>query len=842
MTVSAGFTGPSKLSLRTMTASPASPQPDTLNTTPALDALKQALEKSLQLAVNYHQCGQIESAETLYRGILDIQPQHPEANYQMGRLAVQVDQAEHGLPHFAVALEGQPEQEHYWVDYIDALLQAGQMETAEQLLALALQNGLRGEVMEGLFRRLKRGTQVAQSLPEMQRHAAAAQPLTGGRIDKSQAKGIPAKSPLGKTLPAPREVNKLLAHYNQKRFTEAEALARSLTLRFPLHGFAWKMLGVLIQMRGGLQEALLPMQTAVELLPNDAEAHFKLGIVLKTLGRLAETEASYRKVLEIAPFHAEAHNNLGLICRDEGRLIEAEDHYRRALKSKPTFFEAHLNLGNVLGDLGQMANAEASYRRALEIEPSSAKAHNNLGMLLTEQHREVEANASFHQALQAAPDDAVLHSALLFRLSLNEAESVASLFAEHCRFGERFEAPLNALRREHSNLRDPTRCLQIGLVSGDLWNHAVASFLEPVLKSLVGYSSLSLRAYSTNTKEDLVSWRLRGYVRQWSTVAHLSAAALADKIRADRIDILIDLSGHTGKHRLLSFARKPAPLQVSWMGYPGTTGLSSMDYYLSDCFILPPGQFDSQFTEKLVYLPANAPFLPSADAPLVNDLPALSNGYVTFGSFNRQNKLNQTVISVWSQLLRALPTSRMVLGAMPEEGQYDALIGWFADEGIERQRLSFHSRTGMRGYLALHHQVDVCLDTFPYNGGTTTLHALWMGVPTLTLAGSTVAGRTGAGILGHVGLDEFVVQDAPAFVEQGLSLVADFPALANLRSSLRGRFSQSMLGQPDVIAAGLERALRTMWQRWCAGLPAESFEVSPASMRNMHNAMQEPKP
>ena len=374
----------------------------------------------------------------------------------------------------------------------------------------------------------------------------------------------------------------------------------------------------------------------------------------------------------------------------------------------------------------------------------------------------------------------------------------------------------------------------------------MASFLEPVLAHLAAHinshANFSLHAYANHSADDSVTQRLRGHVKHWHPVAGLSDTALADQIHADGIDILIDLSGHTGHNRLPVFARKPAPVQVSWMGYPGTTGLSSMDYYLTDRFLLPTGQFDHQFTEKLVHLPANAPFLPSAHASSVHVLPALANGYVTFGSFNRLNKLNQNVIKLWAQLLRALPDSRMLLGAMPRDGQYATLIAWFADEGIARERLDFHPRSSMEEYLALHHQVDLCLDTFPYNGGTTTLHALWMGVPTLTLAGSTVAGRSGAGILGHVGLDEFVARDSAAFVKQGLSLATDYSTLAKLRMGLRERFSQSALGQSGVIAAGLESALRTMWQRWCAGLPAESFEVSNTSVKIiMNNATQEAK-
>jgi predicted O-linked N-acetylglucosamine transferase (SPINDLY family) len=372
--------------------------------------------------------------------------------------------------------------------------------------------------------------------------------------------------------------------------------------------------------------------------------------------------------------------------------------------------------------------------------------------------------------------------------------------------------------------------LQIGFVSADLRHHPVASFVEPLLARLAMHSTLSLHAYYNHAVEDVATKRLRGYFSQWHAIANLSDAALAQKIADDGIDILIDLSGHTGSNRLLCFARKPAPVQASWIGYPGTTGLRAMDYYLADRYFLPPGVFDSQFTEKLVYLPANAPFLPDEAAPPVNALPALSNGFVTFGSFNRISKLSRSAIALWSRLLRALPDARMLLGGMPREGEYDSLIGLFVQEGIARERLRFHSRCSTADYLALHHQVDMCLDTFPYAGGTTTNHALWMGVPTLTLAGRTVPGRQGAALLGQVGLEAFVATDAADFQDKGLHWAGDLAALAEVRAGLRARIEQSPIRHPDVIAAGLERAFRIMWQHWCARLPAKSFEVSPSAM------------
>jgi predicted O-linked N-acetylglucosamine transferase (SPINDLY family) len=366
-------------------------------------------------------------------------------------------------------------------------------------------------------------------------------------------------------------------------------------------------------------------------------------------------------------------------------------------------------------------------------------------------------------------------------------------------------------------------------VSGDFKNHAVAGFIEPVLERLSQVRDLELHAYYSDTVEDGITARLRTHFTGWNFVSDLSDADLAALIGKHQIDILIDLSGPTGLNRLSAFARKPAPIQVSWIGYPGTTGLRAMDYYLGDRYWLPPGQFDRHFVEKLIYLPAAAIFQPEPTAPQVNALPALATGHLTFGSFNRLGKINAATIGLWSQLLRALPASRLMLAGIPH-GQETPLIDRFAAQGVARGRLVVHARGPMETYLALHHGVDICLDTIPYNGGTTTQHALWMGVPTLTVAGTTPAGRQGAGILARVGLDEFIAADTADFVAKGVRWAAELGALAELRGDLRERCRQSPSHQPDVLVRALDTALRRMWTRWCADLPAESFAVDAAPL------------
>jgi predicted O-linked N-acetylglucosamine transferase (SPINDLY family) len=295
----------------------------------------------------------------------------------------------------------------------------------------------------------------------------------------------------------------------------------------------------------------------------------------------------------------------------------------------------------------------------------------------------------------------------------------------------------------------------------------------------------------------------------------------------DGIDVLIDLSGHTALNRLPMFARKPAPVQVTWMGYPGTTGLRAMDYFFADPHFLPPGEFDRHFTEKLVYLPT-APFQPQRSAPPVNALPALANGFVTFGSFNRLGKLNASTVDLWSKLLREIPGSRMLLAGLDPQVDRRPLLRRFADRGIAEERLTLHDRCGVLTYLALHHQVDLCLDTMPYNGGTTTIHGLWMGVPTLTVAGPTPASRQGAAILGQMQLHEFIARDSRDFIARGLHWNRHLEELADLRSRLRDRWQASADRKPEVIAGAIDQALRRMWRRWCAQLPPESFSTSAA--------------
>lgn len=497
------------------------------------------------------------------------------------------------------------------------------------------------------------------------------------------------------------------------------------------------------------------------------------------------------RALELNANDAKEHCYYGLVLKNQGDLKSAASAFEQAIKLKPDYAAAYNNLGIVNKDMGDVEAGVRNYRCALKLNPSYASCYSNL----------------------------------LFCLSHSEKIGTKALFAEHRKFSEQYERPLKPSLTTHSYSLDPERCLQIGFVSADFRDHALAYFIEPLLNYLSVSKNLTLHAYSNSSITDIVTQRLSEKFSCWHRVDGLSDELFADKIREDGIDILVDLDGHTAGNRLLTFAMRPAPVQVSWLGYLATTGLKAMDYYFADGYLLPPGRLDDQFAEKLVQLPANAPFTPSEMSAEVNVLPALTNGYMTFACFNRPNKISHNVIKLWSKLLHVLPQAKMLLGGMPQDGSYDNIIEWFALEGINLERLIFHSRSSIQNYLQLHHEVDICLDTFPSNGVTTTCHALWMGVPTLCIEGDRMASRGAMAVMRHVGLDNFVGLNEAEFLRQGLFWANSLEQLAEVRMSLRSRFEQSPLAQPEVIAEGLERAFRQMWHAWCNGLPTVSFEV-----------------
>ena len=767
------------------------------------------VEQALQQAIAHHQAGQLQEAERLYRAILQTQPNHPDANHNLGVLAMQVKQPAAGLPHFKAALEANPTQGQYWLSYIDALIQTGQTDAARQILAQGRSRGLQGATIEALAGRLEE--------------------LVGSK-------------------PSPQEINTLLTLFNERRYHEAATLAQVLTVRFPLHGFGWKVLGASFKQMGRSVDALANMQKAATLSPNEAEAHSNLGVILQDLGQLDAAVVSYRRALEIKPDFAEAHSNLGNALRDLWQLDDAVASYRRALEIKPDYAEAHSNLGIALRDLGQLDAAVVSYRRALEIKPDYAEAHSNLGNALrnlgkidaalgscshalqikpdcAEMHvnfgnalkdvgRLDEAEASYRRALSLMPSLYLAHSNLIFILDMHTDRSSADVQEERRRWGAMHAAHVPQIAI-YANLKIPKRKLRIGYISADFRVHSAASVFGAML---VDFDStrFDVIAYTNSSQSDALTQHFKQCVTAWRTIFSQSDDAVADLIRQDEIDILVDLSGHSAGNRLLVFARKPAPIQITAWGYIGGTGMKAMDVFFADPVVVPPEE-KTLYTEEVRYFPnvVSAFFLHAF--PPVNALPAQSTNGITFASFSRLAKISDEAYRAWAQVLLAVPNSRMVLKTreLTDAGTRVRVMENFTREGIAPERITLLGKTSWHDHVAAFNQIDMTLDPFPHGGGVTTLEGLMMGVPVVTLRWPTLVGRLSASILTTLKLTDWIAETPEQYVEIAVNKARGLESLTELRQQLRALLTSSIIGDTKAYVAEVEREYRTLWREWC---------------------------
>lgn len=635
-------------------------------------------------------------------------------------------------------------------------------------------------------------------------------------------------------------------HQAGRHAAAAELLEKAVRLR-PANPFSANYLGEACRSLGNAPAALAMFGRAVELMPDyleaqlnlamalaqagrpaDSEAryreilsrrpdsfqaHSSLGALLQNLGRHPEAEASYRASLALAPAFTEAQNNLGNLLRALGRLEEAESCYRGALVNGPLLAEVHSNLGAVLADLGRLAEAEPCYRQALALNPGFAGVYDNLGLLLMRLGRHEEAEQCYRQALALAPQDAEAYGNLVALLNYVPGRSAKEIYAEHREFARRFSP--RAEPAPHANHRDPERKLRVGYVSGDFRDHSVAFFIEPVLASH-DRDLFDVVCYYNFARTDPVTERLKSLVSAWRNIAMLSDDVLAQVVRDDSIDILVDLSGHTAYNRLLAFARKPAPVQATWLGYLNTTGLDSMDYRITDARACPPGPLDELHSEELLRLPDSQwCYRPAGGAPRIAAMPAGRGGGVTFGALTNLAKISAATIDLWSRLLLKAPQSRLRLGGKGMSAVESTIRSRFARNGIAADRVELAGHGPFQEYLASHSAIDIILDTFPYTGGTTTCHALWMGVPVVTLVGDTATSRGGASILSAVGLQDLIAESPESYVEIAAELAADLGRLEKLRSGMRKRIKSSALMDEPRFTRNLEIAYRSMWRQWC---------------------------
>lgn len=634
------------------------------------------------------------------------------------------------------------------------------------------------------------------------------------------------------------------------RFAEALPVYSELCARVPQDAEAWYFCGAVHERLGQKSEAIAAMRQALIVRPRQVEWLNHLGTLLELSNDLPDAEECYRQVLESNPDHPQGCYNLGNVLNKRGLHEEALGHLRRAVQFFPNDYRTHFALGVSLkacGDLGGAITAQrravvlnpgyadaqnalgmalqeagdrsaalSCYEAALRVNPHHAIASNNLGNMLLAQARLTEAQDCFRRAAEADPAWTVPHCNLLFAMNYDVTDGKTLLDAH--RAWAVAHAPAGEPPR-FGNTLEPGRRLRVGYVSPDFRMHSVAWFITGPLASH-DRTAYDIYCYASVAKPDGTTEKLRGLDVTWRNIYGVSDDDACKMIREDRIDILVDLAGHTAGNRLTLFARYPAPVQVTWLGYPNTTGMTAVGYRLTDAQADPPGLTEAWHTERLARLPRGfLCYTPSPDAPPASEAPCRKHGSVTFGSFNALAKLSPAAVTAWSAILRAVPGSRLILksAALLEEATRASIAGQFAARGIEPERIVLHALLLDRGdHLRLYGEIDIALDTFPYNGTTTTCEALWMGVPVITLAGGLHAGRVGISLLSQVGLEEFIAGDMDEYVRIAISLASDPARLDELRQGLRERMRVSTLCDATGFTRDLEASFREMWQRWCA--------------------------
>lgn len=568
----------------------------------------------------------------------------------------------------------------------------------------------------------------------------------------------------------------------------AAAFARALALA-PDYTAALANLGRLQTRRGFVDDALVCLGRCIELEPQEAGHRIDLGDALLATEKYTEALASFTRAHALDPAAVRASLGIGLALAGQNRFAAAADQFARLAASQPRLFEAHYNLALALFRGGRHSEATDAFRAAVACDPAHSKAH----------------------------------AALIFAMDLDPRVAPAEAAAERKRWAARHGKPVSA-HRDHTNDRDPDRRLRVGYISGDFKVHSAAEALAPVILS--HSEMVQVVCYSEVRKPDAVTARFRASVPQWRDTWRMSDDELDACIRADGIDILVDLSGFTEGNRLTVFARKPAPVQVQAWGYPLGSGLASMDYLLSDRVLIPEEEHPF-FAETVHYLPSCLAFAPPIEAPEPGPAPLVANGFVTFGSFNRATKINDDVLRIWAEILRRLPTARLFAkdAAFDEPAARSWFLDTLADFGIAAARVELRGKTSRREHLAAYSQVDIALDPFPGSGGVTTFECLWMGVPLVTLYGDRPAGRASASILAAIGMPEYVAASTTEYVAAALRLATDRDTLHAARAGLRDRVRSSILCDHDAYCAEVEAAYRLFWRRWCgvsgggSGLP-----------------------
>ncbi|MDJ0633126.1 MAG: tetratricopeptide repeat protein, partial [Xenococcaceae cyanobacterium MO_188.B29] len=620
------------------------------------------------------------------------------------------------------------------------------------------------------------------------------------------------------------ELNNLgVSYIQQGKFEQAILTFKQALAIKPECAEAHNNLGQLYQEQKQFVAAQKHLQQAIKLAPHSPQPYYHLGLLYQAQDKKEQAVKAYRSAIEQDKTYADAYNNLGNVYKKLGQFNLAFAAYEQAIKLQPTKAIYYYNLGNGYQTQRSLTEAIACYQKTIELQPDYASAYNNLAKTYKERGDLEQAILNYRQAVALQPNNGIFHPNLLFSLNYSSSHTPLEIYQEHLNWANNQSVEVIT---SHYNHPHPDRKLRIGYVSGDLYSHSVSYFFEPLLVNCERRNFTTI-CYSNNSKTDVTTIKLKQLADSWREIQDLDDKQVIKLIQQDRIDILVDLSGHSKHNRLLVFAAKPAPIQVTYLGYPNTTGLSTIDYRFTDANADPEGATEHLHTEKLIRLPNSfLGYQPPANAPTISPPPVVKNNYITFGSFNNIAKVSPQIIRIWANILKQVPNSRLLLKykVLDDRSTCDRLYQLFEQEGIEPNRLDLQGWIeNISNHLACYHHIDIALDTYPYHGTTTTCEALWMGVPVITLAGEVHVSRVGVSLLSSVGLNEFIADSPEEYISKAVDLAHNIDKLTELRANLRSQIEKSPLTDGKAIAQSIESAYRQMWQEWCNTVGAKGI-------------------
>jgi len=612
------------------------------------------------------------------------------------------------------------------------------------------------------------------------------------------------------------EIKNVIVLFEKEQYDSAQKQCEYILSRNPNHPDALHLLGLIVSKTGRIDQAIRLIQKAIQIHDYESAYHSNLAIFLARIGDFSQSIAHYHKALILKPDDPGIFNNLGMALYSQKKLEQSRISFIKALSLKPDYHEANIHLSRVYESLHQMSHAINCCQQVVKQSDDSfqlAMAYNQMGNVYLKKGQLDNCIEAYRKALNNKTDIHQIWSNYLLTLNYDSQISTSMIAHEHKRWGQHVSQTVLP-RTFHSNMPDPHRPIRVAYLSPDLRNHPVAFFVEPLLKF---HQNIYVYCYADIQKPDNVTQRLSNYQNTWRNISGYSDPAVIDQIRSDGIDILVDLAGHTSKNRLRIFAEKPAPIQISYLGYANTTGLESMDYLITDSY-LDAVECIPFYTEELIRIdPCFCCYQPPEISIEVSQLPALTNNYLTFGAFHNLIKVSDNILSLWADVLKSIPESRLIIQSitLSDPQNIDRYKQWFESKGVLSDRIEYLGTQSFEKYLQKHHEIDILLDTQPWSGHTISCHGLWMGVPIITMKGQRHAGRMVASVLKTLGLNDWITNSHSSYIEKAIYWSHSIHQLARLRSKIRSKMIHSSLCDGNAFTKKMELIYQDFWERWC---------------------------